>query len=113
MPKYKKRNPDYSGFKNAHHILQYLSKTSPTSKDWTHFKKTAENHDQKDLFLARRTLLKIKKKHPKELAKDVLMELRKHSRDEDIGGGITEFFKWAGNATRIPGAIQSPDCRPV
>lgn len=107
MPKYTKSNPDYKGFHNARHIMQYLTRTSKESKDWKYFVNAAKKHNQTELFLSHRALTKIKTRHPKELAKDVLHEMKKHKRGEKTGGGITEAFHWFSNATRIPGYLRN------
>ena len=106
MPRYR-RKKEYNGFRNVNHLVQFLTRTSPNSKEWAYFKKAASKHDQSDFRARTQSLHSIENKHPKDVAKDVLHELRKHRRDEDIGGGITETLHFLGNATRIPGAIQS------
>ena len=37
----------------------------------------------------------------------MLQEIKKHRRNEPVGGGITEAIKWFGNATRVPGYIKN------
>ena len=88
MPRYQKKKPDYKGFQNAKHIMQYLTKTSKDSKDWKYFQNQAKKHKQDKLYLSPGTLKKIQTKHPRDVAKDVLLEMKRHSRNEPIGGGI-------------------------
>ena len=107
MPRYRKSNPDYKGFHNARHMMQYLTRTGRESKDWKYFVKKANEHNQSELFLSPTALMKIKTKHPKDIATDVLQEMKKHRRNEPVGGGITEAINWFGNAARIPGYVKN------
>ena len=99
MPRYRKRR---KRLQDAQHLLQVVGRMQESSPVWEYLKKQAD--DQYEIGRFHKHKLRALSS-PQNAARTVLHELHKHQRGEEIGGGITEFIKWAFEATRIPAAL--------
>lgn len=89
----------WGGFHSPLHMTQWLLKTSFDDPIWQKFKEKALAHKnvKGKTFLHPRTIRAIATKHPIQLAKGVLTELKQHHKGEKIGGGLMEGITWVGN----------------
>ena len=113
MPRYVKgggkgklqRKPKWKGFKNVHEMSKWLLRIRPDDKIWVkHFRDAAKNYKKETPFFHARSLRAVATKKPAQLAGDVLSELKKVHRGQEVGGGISELLQWFGReAVQITG----------
>lgn len=97
MPVYRKKNAKkFKGFSHAREMIHFLSKTHPEHPTWKKIRNAAKMHKAtKDTpFLHQRSLRAVATKHPKTLARDVLLEMRQSQKGKPVGGGISEVINW-------------------
>ena len=105
MPRYTKgkgklqKKRKWKGFNNVHHMVNWLTRTHNEDKIWKkHFQEPATKYKKEKPFFHPRSLRAVATKPPVKLAGDVLSELKKVHRGQDVGGGISELLHWLGAA---------------